>query len=67
MNNKRSFDRLEIWVVGGAIVTLIATIVVVVISIGLLSSELYGAFSPSQPSTPSITFNINAYNSLGLH
>jgi hypothetical protein len=66
MNSKKAFDILEIWVVTCAIITLVLTLVLVVYSIGTLSTELYQAFSPSQSSAPSVDFNINAYNSLGL-
>jgi hypothetical protein len=66
MNNKKGFDKLEIWVISGAIATLVITLVVIVYSISTVSNELYQAFSFAQPSTPTVDFNISSYNSLGL-
>lgn len=63
---KRSFDRLEMWVIGGVVFTLVITLAVVVYSIDIVSNELYNAFSPAQSSTMVVNFDINGYNSLGL-
>lgn len=66
MDNKDWFDKLQIWVISGVIVTLIATLIVIVYSIGTVNSELHQAFSPAPPSVPAVNFNIGGYNSLGL-
>jgi len=66
MGNKKAFDRLEVWIVSGAIVTLVITLTVVAYSIGTLSRELYNAFSPAQSSISAVNFDIRGYNSLGL-
>ncbi|MCL4405293.1 MAG: hypothetical protein M1361_00225 [Patescibacteria group bacterium] len=63
---KRSFDRLEMWVISGVVITLVITLAVVFYSINVVSGDLYDAFSPAQSPTPAISFNINGYNSLGL-
>ncbi len=66
MNKKNWFGKLKVWVVSGAIITLIATLIFVIYSLGTVSNELYSAFSPGQQSNSSIGFNISGYNSLGL-
>ncbi len=66
MGNKHWFDKLQMWVIGGAIATLIVTLILVVYSIGTISSELYKAFSPAQSSAPTVEFNLSGYDSLGL-
>jgi hypothetical protein len=64
--SKRRFDKLEVWLVAGAAVTLLVTAAAVFYSLGFVSTNLYRALSPGEGAWTAIKFDVEGYEALGL-